>query len=777
MTGRRLRWFGATTLAIALLWLTFRAGLLGPEHLQETLHQRFGVTRIYDREGRVLQALTATAATWHRPAKLADISPHLVTATLALEDQQFWDHFGVDPLAMARAMGQNLAARRVVSGASTLTQQLCKWLAPRPRTLWGKLAEAVAATNLEAQLSKPEILELYLGYAPYGGQQRGAEQAARAWLGKSAADLTVAEAAWMAVLARSPGRLDPQRSVTAALPAQRRLLQRMHRLDWISDAQLQIALAQPIALAPDPSRYRTPHLVQWLLHTLGQPMAAQPQAVYTTVDAGLQAEVAALAKAHVHSLRDRNVGNAAVVVIDNATAQVRVLLGSTDYADAAHLGANNGALALRQPGSTIKPFTFAAAFERNFSPATLLADLPQTYDTPQGSWSPGNYGGQAHGPVRARIALASSMNLASVQILDKIGVSALLHDLARLGFGSLDRRPDHYGLALTLGDGEVSLLELTAAFATLARAGRFLAPQLMTAVVDSAGQARRMLPAVPVPVFSAATAWQLFDILADPHARELAFGRGGPLELPFSVAAKTGTSKGFRDNWAVGATVAFTVGVWVGNFDGSPMRDVSGVTGAAPLLRDVLLRLHRSGVPQRPPRPAQLEQHRLCALSGGLATAACGPTAHEWLRPDQMPGRCTWHVATDGGPRLQVPPEFRAWALSNPAIAADLSDAFSDDHSQLAILQPRPGSHYLLTPALPHTQQQLALRARVPDPQWRLRWTMDDAVLATLPADKPLLWSLAPGAHLVVVEALDRATRVVGRDSARFHVGGLSPSN
>ena len=769
---RKLPRIAAGLALLLALWALLRSGWTTPANPALELQHRFASTRFMDREGRVLQTLTATENARHRPQALHDISPHLIAATLALEDQHFWQHPGLDPLAMLRAAGQNLRARRVVSGASTLTQQLCKWMAPRPRTVWGKFVEAVQATNLESRLTKQQILELYLGYAPYGGTQRGAEQAARAWLGKAASQLTLADAAWMAVLARSPARLDPSTHPLAALPDQKRLLQRMFRLGWIDAQQLQVAINQPILVAPDATRYRAPHLVQWLRATLVQPLAEQPQAVYTTVDAALQAEVAAMARHHVAGLRDRNVGNAAVVVLDNATAQVLVLLGSTDYGDAVHQGANNGALALRQPGSTIKAFTYAAAFARDDSPATVLSDLPKTYDTPQGAWSPGNYGATVHGPVRARVALASSLNLAAVDLADRVGPAALLRDLARLGFSSLRRDPGHYGLALTLGDGEVSLLELTAAFATFAGGGQFLPPRCVTALVDRSGQRLAVPVGAAVPVYSPQVAWQVFDVLADPTARALAFGRGGPLELPFAVAAKTGTSKGFRDNWALGSTAKFTVGVWVGNFDGSAMRDVSGVTGAAPLLHDILLRLHRGGSPVAPQRPDGLHSARICALSGQRATPLCGQTVDEWLLPGQLPQPCPWHVPGQPHPRVAVPPAFRAWAIANPALADQLAPQSVQQATLLRIVQPRTDSQFMRAPAQPAAQQQLALKAEAADPRWQLQWRVDGRLVGAGPVDQQVLWPLQAGAHRTQVEALDGSGTVVARDVVQFAVLG-----
>lgn len=774
---RRLaRWSGFAALALAFGWAALRLGALAPADPRAALVDRHAVLRVLDRDGRVLQALTAESRARHRSVRLSAVSPHLIAATLAAEDQRFWQHRGVDGLAALRALGQNLRHGRVVSGASTLTQQVCKWLAPRDRSLWAKLREAGAAVGLEGALSKPEILELYLAFAPYGGLHHGAEQAARAWLGKSAADLSLAEAAWLAVLPRSPARLDPGRDPLAAVPAQRRLIDRLFALGWIDAAERHTALTQPIAIAPDPSRVQAPHVVDALLRTTGHAERAQIAAIRTPVDGVLQRDLQAIARRHVQALRDRGVGNAAVVVLDNPTGEVRALVGSVDYADVDHGGANNGALALRQPGSALKPFVYARAFAHGLSPAAVLADLPAQYRTPHGTWTPGNYGGRFRGPVRARVALASSLNLPAVAVADQVGIAAILTDLRAAGIATLDADPAHYGLGIALGDGEVTLLDLTAAFAVFVRGGVWRAPLLWSAIDDRAAGSLPAPRAADRRVYSAEVAWQVADVLSDPEARAIAFGRGGALELPFWALAKTGTSKGFRDNWAFGATQQYSVGVWVGNFDGRPMRDVSGATGAAPILRDALLRLH-ADLPSPPPdRPAELRSAQVCALSGMAATFACGPGVQEWLRVDQTPAPCDWHRHHHGKTVVVAPAEYRAWAADVPRFAADTpatasAPATAASGPTLAITSPIDGARMVVDPAMNRAVQQLGLRARTLDRSWRLRWSVNGQVVAeAAAADQPVLWPLVAGAHTAQVEALDLTGQLVARASVRFVV-------
>lgn len=789
---RQFRWGRRTLLlgvGLAALWLVLRGGWLAPGNPEALLHQRFGTTRLLDRHGRTLQAWSGAEATRHRRLQLAEVSPKLVAATLALEDHRFWRHPGIDPLAMLRASLQNLRAGRVVSGASTLTQQLCKWLEPRPRTLGFKVLEAWTALHLETRLSKSEILSLYLSYAPYGGIQRGAVQASLAWLGKPAADLTWAEAAWLAVLPRSPARLNPALRPTAALADQQALLRAMAEQGLLTHAELAQALAQPIRVATDPRPLRAPHLAEHIAATLPAELSARAATVQTTVDADLQQAVEQRTRAHLVRLAERDVGNAAVVVIDNRSAEVLALVGSADYADEARGGANNGALALRQPGSTIKAFTYAAAFDRGWSPARMLLDLAAQFATPQGLWSPKNYGHTEHGPVRARLALASSLNLPAVRLLDRLGVAVLREVLDQLGFRSLARDSAHYGLALTLGDGEVTLVELTAAFAVLARGGLHKPARLVLSVTDAEGLRSEAPAEAPVQVFSPQASWQVFDILSDPAARELAFGRGSVLEMPLPVAAKTGTSKGFRDNWALGASSRYTVGVWAGHFDGRPMKDVAGVTGAAPLMREVLLYLHQQLPADAVPRPEGLAPVQICALSGQRAAEFCPQTLQEWLTPAQVPQPCSWHrkVSIDrrnglrAGPGcpldqldqqilLELPGELLPWAKGRLPLApledSPLCKSEAPPSAAVVIDVPAHAARYQINPRMPLGEQAIGLKARSSWPQARLRWTIDGAPIEDPPPGRPLLWPLQRGEHVIRCEAVDPHGRVLGRARA-----------
>lgn len=799
--ARRRRWLLAALAVLLVLAavMMLRWPLL-PADPGAALWARFGAVRVVDRHGAPLAALTGPEHTRARPVALQAVSPWLVKATLTLEDKRFYSHSGVDALAAARALWGNLRAGRVTSGASTLTQQLVKWLREDPQQRqprrWGtKLVEAVAALQLEQQASKDQILSWYVNFAPYGGLVRGAEQAAQTWFAKPAAQLTAAEAAVLAVVARSPGRLNPAQHLDRARPAAHALLRRMHAAGQLGEAELQLALDQPVVLAKHGERRTAPHFsafVAGALHNHLPEQTADVHTVQTTLVAPLQAEVQALVRAHVLRSRPLGVGNAAVVVLDLPSAEVLALVGSADAGEAAALGANNGALALRQPGSTIKPFAYAAGFDAGLDPAVLLADVPATFATATGAWQPGNYGDRYAGPVLARMALASSLNLAAIRWTERLGLDRLRNVLGQLGFASLQRTAEHYGLALVLGDGEVTLLELTAAFAALGREGRYLPPRWLRAALTPA-QALRPASAVPVQVFSPRAAWWTTDILADPAARSPAFGRDGALELPFWTAVKTGTSKGFRDNWTVAVTDRYAVGVWVGHFDGRPMPGVSGVTGAAPLARDVLLALHKNQPAVAPQPLAGLQRQPICALSGAAPGPHCHQTRSEWL-PDGVArpvcrvhrlvriDRVTAGLAGPGCPPqtleervvVELPSLFASWqddALPRAPKHASPRCPPLDDAVQAAgpaatgprIVQPANHAVWLLDSLLRPEEQQVALLAVGEGP---LRWDLPGRT-QTAASGERVLWTPQPGQHVLrVTDARGRSAAVQVRVQA-----------
>jgi len=654
----------------AMLWL---AATLWPLPPQLAAPRRVISLCIEDRNGRMLREVQSSAEGVGSWAALADIAPALPLATIAAEDRRFHQHLGVDPLALARAAWSNLRNRRVVSGASTLTMQLVRNLHPHPtRNLTSKISEAWYALCLERRFSKPQILEFYLNRIYYGNQTFGAEAAAQAYFGRPASQLSLAQAAFLAVIPRAPADNDPYRDFARVKALQEDLLDKMAGQGIITADSARMARNEPLVLTHRPPQFLAPHFCQFVQERLesrgllleGRTPGIRPGVIRTTLDLEIQQAVEGLVSSHVRRLADRGVGNAAVLVMDTDGGEILAMVGSIDFFDRS-AGQVNGTLALRQPGSTLKPFTYALALERAKTAASLVADIDIYPQADSSSFIPANYDWTFHGPVRLRTALACSYNVAAVRTLQEIGVERLLERLRDCTFNHLSRPAKFYGLGLTLGDGEVSLLELARAYRILARGGRSGQERALLAieghrVEDDPGEKLTLQP-----VIDPRAAFIITDILADADARVPAFGAHSPLSLPFPCAAKTGTSKSYRDNWTVGYSPDYVVAVWVGNFDARPMMNVSGITGAGPLFRDIFLYLdQRDRHPNHPFRePSGIRHHAICPSSGQKPGPHCPHRMEEIFIAGNEPDRtCSVHrlVPIDRRSGLRAGPQCPA---------------------------------------------------------------------------------------------------------------------
>ncbi|MEK7866167.1 MAG: penicillin-binding protein 1C, partial [Planctomycetota bacterium] len=552
---RRLR--RASLAAVALLVLPAAAWrVLGAVYPlpAEALADPAPSVEVLARDGSPLSSFTNADGNWHVPVPITEISPRFLQAVIAIEDRRFRSHNGVDPLAIARAAVQNATSLRVVSGASTLTMQTVRLAMPHERTLGEKCVEAFRAWQLEERLPKDAILERWANLAPFGGNLVGVEAASRRWFGKHARDLSLAEAALLAGLPQSPSRLRPDRHPDAARARRDRVLARMREQGLIGEAEEAEACAEPVVVRPETRILLAPHLS--LAAARLQPRCAR---VRTTIDPAVQ-EAAERALAF-HLARIDSDG-AAAVVLDNATGDVLAYVGSPDFLDERGDGQVDAASSPRSPGSSLKPFLFALAFEDGeTAPERLLSDAPLAHS----SYRPENCDGGSSGPVTAREALVRSLNLPAVRLLGSVGVDRLVATLCGCGVGTLTD-PDRYGLSLVLGGGEVTLIELTEAYSTLARLGVHV-PARMT------GEG----PVNGTRVLDEGACWLLADVLRDARAIE-AQGFYADVARPFAL--KTGTSSGQRDAWAFAYGPRFTVGVWFGHPDGRASTSLRGAAAA-----------------------------------------------------------------------------------------------------------------------------------------------------------------------------------------------------
>ncbi|MEO5340154.1 MAG: penicillin-binding protein 1C [Magnetococcus sp. MYC-9] len=642
---------------------------------------------------------------------LGEISPALPQSVLAVEDRRFWRHGGVDWLSVAGAIRDRLF-HGTFRGASTVTMQLAALLDPSLRAAggrrsWGKKwAQMEAAWALEQGWSKEQILEGYLNLVTYRGELQGIQAASQSLFDKHPAGLDHAEALLLAALIRSPNARAEKTARRACALAQTLLLD-------IPCARIQDLAERRMDGALPPIRAQVswaPHVARQLL----DPVPPVRQSVRSSLDGPLQRFSTEVLVRQLEQLEGKNVHNGAILVVDNATGQVLAYVGNGgNHPATRHV---DGVRALRQAGSTLKPFLYQLAMERRLlTPASLLEDSPLEMVTPRGSYQPQNYDRSFQGWMSVRTALASSINVPAVRTLQLVGLDPFVTRLQQLGFTHVTATGAYYGHALALGSVEVSLWQLVNAYRTLANGGLFTP---LTVRLDGPSP-------TTTRVMSEPASFLVTDILADTSARSITFGLESPLVTPFWSAVKTGTSKQMRDNWCVGFTPRYTVGVWVGNFDGRPMQDVSGVSGAAPAWLELVTHLHPPGaeaLPRSPPVPA-------------------GVTS----------------VATRFLPPLEAPrPE---WFLAGTEMAVvALGDA---DSRPSRILYPGDGTILALDPDIPEQHQRLFVRMEPFNA--RLHWRMDEH-----PLEPQEGWLLTQGRHRLTL--LDADAQVV--DTVHFTVRG-----
>lgn len=741
--------------ALAALLLHARAIWREPLDLRRELAERLRHGRFDDRHGEPLRYFPNIANFTGHPAALDGLPPFVPRAFLAAEDARFFDHAGLDPLAILRAASDNLRAGRVVSGASTIPQQIVRRMFPRDRSPAAKFREAVRALKLSRRVPKARLLEAYLNLVPMGGEIEGVGLAARTYFGKPPEALSLSEAACLAALPKAPSRYLPRDPAsTRRLVARRdRILTRMGQLGFASSAEVALALASPVRFATLRARGGPSHLIDWLVARAGEPAAA----VATTVDGRIQATAARLLAAHRIRLARLGASQAACVVLDARDASLAAMVGSLEYGPRS-AGFVNGALARRSAGSILKPFLYAIALEAGRGASALLSDTVERYRTPVGDYLPLNATRTAYGPVMPRTALGNSLNLAAVRMVGELTPERFLRRLADFGLAGRDEAASRYGLGLAIGNLEVDLLTLAGAYLAFSRAGRHRAVACLPGTPFEERQA--LDPRV---------AYIVTDMLADPAARVLTFGTPAFFAHPYPVPLKTGTSTRSRDGWLVAATPRHVIALWAGNFDGRPTAGAGGAVALGPILADLLRELYPPAGPGRFARPDGIAERTVCGFSGRPPNGHCPAVTRELFLAEHPPeGVCDFHDEASG-PRHLLDASFVDWnrerrlrgGAGNFAVGgldAPRTRIAGDDGMPPRIVSPRDGDRFVIDP---FGRNEIRLQAETRTPHPELIWFLNGQEIGRTPPPYRMMWRLSRGAHTLAVATPGRARAVV----------------
>ncbi len=693
-----------------------------------------------DRSGNLLYPFLNQEEQWCFERNLEEISPRLIQATIAAEDQRFYIHPGVDPIAVLRAVWQNLCGARVVSGASTLTMQAVKLTHPYRRSYLDKILQAIEAVRLQCRLSKDEILWIYLNRAPYGQNLVGCEAASWRYFGKPASELTISEAALLAALPKSPSQTMPLRHPRRARARRDYVLRRMHEEGFITLQELHDAIIQPLSTHYHAFPMYAPHLA---IQIKRKPSEAKK--IQTTLDLTTQKNIERLAKEATQHFKGE-IGNAAAIVVDVSTANIIARVGSADFLHTPGGGQVDLCQAQRSPGSALKPFLYALAMQQNqlYACETLL---DESWD--QGLYNPENFDLKYRGLISADYALRHSLNVPAVTLLERIGVEGFYNYLKEIGLSTLTRNPEYYGLGLTLGNAEVKLEEVAAAYCALANLGTYRNLRVF----------ENQPPSHEQQILTRGTGLKVYEMLEQPFPQELLQENVEVINAPERVCWKTGTSQGRRDAWAFVFNRHYVVGVWMGNNDSHPSRQLVGANSALPLAAKIFRALPKRNDPSWPEVKQDLKPVSICAVSGLPTSEWCKQKRTVYLPREQFLHRiCDMHypsTATDetesntGGVIQRWPSTPHGWDLAN-ITTAYIQRESHDSTSQkavfkdLRILEPSNHAEFVLT----QQSDGDIIRVRTSlDTKERLHWYDSESYLGTSTPESPIHLQLKPGSH------------------------------
>lgn len=761
-------------------------------------------TVVLDRHGEWLRAFAASDDSWRIPEpSLAEISPKLRTAVLTYEDRWFYHHFGINPFSIAQALVTNIKAGRVVRGGSTITMQVARMMEPKPRTIRNKIIEMFRALQLEARYSKDEILRLYLNTAPYGGNIVGSAAASRIYFNKPQNRLSLGEAALLAAIPNSPSRLRPDLYHANAVRAREKVLRRMVTFGKISEEKLREAVSEPIPTTRYPMPFSASHLTRLLKNSHFEQTSPSSTRLHPRLSDGKITGAARNRVFHIHStidariqelgerilheslapLRQEGISTGAVVVMHTKSREVLALVGSYSFFDQESEGQVDGANARRSPGSTLKPFIYGLAIDRGLiTPESLLNDVPIDYS----GYKPVNYDGEYRGYVTASEALAHSLNVPAVNLYSRLGNNGIYSFLQNAGISTLPKSKSHYGLSLILGGCELTLLELTTLYAGLANFGEFSEYRLTLDPVENGegNIAGSKSHATAKRLLSREACYILTEMLTEVRRPDFPAAFEASTNLP-KIAWKTGTSFGHRDAWSIGYTPEFTIGVWVGNFNGTGVSSLVGSEVAGPILFSLFTALTTPATNRWFTRAGRVNTREVCSLSGMLPSSYCRSSKFDYYIPSVSPNTvCTIHkgiyVDERTGTTLcshcrvgrtyrhavfeEWPAAIGTWLKRNGFSITEMPSHFSSctglvaGHSPI-VISPSENSEYHIRPGIPLEDQKISLQASVSNRTKQIFWFLDgQLVFSGDPADKVFLTPVAGKHRLTCVDDEGRST-------------------
>lgn len=687
-------------------------------------------SHVYDRSGTPMHMTFVNAWNEADGVRIYEIPTFLKQAILLAEDHRFYDHHGVDWLGRLHASWLNLKFAKRVRGASTITEQVIKMIHPRPRTVLSRVIEGIEATRLERVVSKNEILEFYVNQVPFAANRRGISQAARYYFNRSLSTLGRKEMLLLAVLMRSPSRLDLHSNSGLAQALQRSywLLRQLVKVKILSDQEANLIWSEKIDIQKSTFSAHSSHFMQFLFTQLQKEKSILPTKIQVTIDQNLQEDLYFLLTNHMKKLKASAVTNAAVLVVDHFSSEILswLVYGKDDETIAG--SSYDGVLTPRQPGSTLKPFLYGLALERGFSAASRILDAPLQTSVRGGIHEFKNYSRTHYGWVSLREALANSLNIPAVKILQAIGHEAFLNRLRELGFSTLQRNSEFYGDGLALGTGEVSLFEMVQSYSCLAQGGiKNPLRWLITSTTDQGNRKR---------IYSEESATLINHILSDSLARHLEFS-SSLLELPFQTAIKTGTSTDYRDAWLIGYNARYLVGIWLGNMNRKEMIGVTGVKGASILFRSIMARLTKFKQLPALPLSSKLVKYDICSEEDKFYLAN---------------GNCI---------------AYSEW-FNHPFPLVEQKPFFSQQTPKL--VSPHPGTRFALDPRIELGKQATEFWVEHLPLEAKLAWLIDGKLVAKGRENK-LLWPLQKGRHLLIVQIkTSKKTKWKEMDRAEFEV-------